>query len=161
MSSLKITEIDTPLGGIQAVFRGSDLVSLQFLDRPPRDLPNQVPHEAIPIADTLAAFFNNAPIPSPPPLHPEGTPFQQSVWFLLKQIPKGQTRSYSDIARELGRPDAVRAVAQAIGRNPIHLLIPCHRVIGANGTLTGYAGGIWRKARLLELEGVSLPPVRH
>lgn len=145
---------------MQAILRGSDLVSLRFVDQPPGGLPKPVSAEGIAVAATLAAFFKNASLPSPLPLHPEGTPFQQSVWSLLKQIPRGQTRSYSDIARDLGRPEAVRAVAQAIGRNPIHLLIPCHRVIGVDGTLTGYAGGIWRKARLLELEGVFLRPVR-
>ena len=145
---------------MQARLRGSELLSLRFVEPQPGDLPKAVPAEAIAVAATLAAFFKNASPPSPLPLHPEGTPFQRSVWSLLKRIPRGQTRSYSDIARELGRPDAVRAVAQAIGRNPIHLLIPCHRVIGADGTLTGYAGGIWRKATLLELEGGFLPPVR-
>lgn len=83
-----------------------------------------------------------------------GTDFQQQVWQALCAIEPGQTTSYGALARTLGRPDAVRAAAAAVGRNPISILVPCHRVIGADGSLVGYAGGLHRKAALLQLEGV-------
>jgi AraC family transcriptional regulator of adaptative response/methylated-DNA-[protein]-cysteine methyltransferase len=81
-----------------------------------------------------------------------GTAFQQKVWRALRRIPFGETASYEQVATELGAPSAVRAVAQANGANRIYLLVPCHRVIGKDGTLTGYGGGVWRKRLLLELE---------
>lgn len=90
------------------------------------------------------------------PLRPEGTPFQQLVWQALLTIPYGQVRTYAQIAGQIGRPKACRAVGLANGRNPISIFIPCHRVIGANGTLTGYAGGLDMKKKLLDLEGVCL-----
>ena len=82
-----------------------------------------------------------------------GTPFQQSVWDALAEIPYGELRSYRDIARTIGNPAAVRAVGAANGRNPLPIVVPCHRVIGSNGTLTGFAGGLEAKTFLLELEG--------
>lgn len=82
-----------------------------------------------------------------------GTAFQQSVWQALRAIAPGRTCSYGDLARRIGRPSAVRAVGAAVGRNPIGIVVPCHRVIGAGGALTGYAGGIERKQALLRLEG--------
>ena len=88
-------------------------------------------------------------------LTPKGTDFQQSVWQQLLKIPYGQSASYQDIANELDNPKAVRAVGAANGRNPIGIIVPCHRVIGSNRTLTGYAGGLERKAWLLKHEGLS------
>jgi methylated-DNA-[protein]-cysteine S-methyltransferase len=85
-------------------------------------------------------------------LAPEGTPFQREVWSYLRTIPYGETVSYGDIARRLGRPNAYRAVGAANGRNPIPIIIPCHRVIGADGSLTGFGGGLPIKIQLLELE---------
>jgi len=98
-------------------------------------------------------------------LRTPGTPFQQQVWDELRRIPPGTTLSYAALARALGRASAVRAVARANGDNRIAILIPCHRVIGADGRLRGYGGGVWRKRRLLELEaragGVPLlPPIQ-
>jgi AraC family transcriptional regulator of adaptative response/methylated-DNA-[protein]-cysteine methyltransferase len=87
------------------------------------------------------------------PLDVRATAFQQRVWKALQQIPRGQTRSYSDIAHELGSPTATRAVAAAIGANPIALAVPCHRVIGKDGSLTGYRWGVERKRKLLDAEG--------
>ena len=81
-----------------------------------------------------------------------GTPFQRDVWDALLSIPSGETRTYKEIAEQIGRPKAVRAVGQALNRNPLPLLFPCHRVIGSNGKLTGFAGGLSAKARLLEIE---------
>ncbi|WBO20779.1 methylated-DNA--[protein]-cysteine S-methyltransferase [Sphingomonas abietis] len=85
-----------------------------------------------------------------------GTEFQKSVWAALLTIPFGETRSYGEIARQIGRPGAVRAVGAANGRNPISIIAPCHRVIGSNGALTGFAGGLEAKERLLALEGARL-----
>lgn len=87
-----------------------------------------------------------------PPLHPQGSPFRQTVWNILLTIPRGQTMTYGEIARRLGVRSA-QAVGGAVGHNPISILIPCHRVVGSDGSLTGYAGGVERKARLLQLEG--------
>ncbi|WP_280567977.1 methylated-DNA--[protein]-cysteine S-methyltransferase [Chromohalobacter sp. 296-RDG] len=86
------------------------------------------------------------------PLDPQGTPFQQRVWAALARIPFGETRSYAEIARDIDNLKAMRAVGAANGRNPLPIVVPCHRVIGRDGTLTGYAGGLERKAWLLELE---------
>lgn len=86
------------------------------------------------------------------PLAPKGTEFYRSVWRALEEIPYGETRSYRDIAQTVGRPKAVRAVGQANHNNPIPIIIPCHRVVGANGSLTGYGGGLDLKERLLRLE---------
>ena len=89
------------------------------------------------------------------PLHPCGTPFQLAVWAELARIPFGAAISYADLARRIGKPTATRAVGAANGRNPIPIVVPCHRVIGADGSLTGYSGGLWIKQRLLALEGVA------
>lgn len=89
-------------------------------------------------------------------LAPRGTAFQQAVWQALQAIPYGRTCSYSELAGVIGRPHAVRAVGTANGANPISIIVPCHRVIGRNGRLTGYAGGLPRKQQLLELEGALL-----
>ena len=86
-----------------------------------------------------------------------GTAFQQAVWQALLSIPQGATCSYGELAAAIGKPNAVRAVGTAIGRNPISILIPCHRVVGGQGQLTGYAGGVWRKQALLQLENASGP----
>ena len=88
------------------------------------------------------------------PLAPHGTAFQQRVWMALRAIPYGETRTYGELAAAIGSPHASRAVGMAHHRNPIPIIIPCHRVIGANGTLTGYAGGLEIKRRLLALEGI-------
>jgi methylated-DNA-[protein]-cysteine S-methyltransferase len=85
-------------------------------------------------------------------LHPKGTPFQLAVWKALAEIPYGQTRSYGDVARAVGRPSAVRAVGLANGRNPLPIVVPCHRVIGASGKLVGYGGGLAVKQALLDRE---------
>ncbi|MGV3492939.1 MAG: methylated-DNA--[protein]-cysteine S-methyltransferase [Ramlibacter sp.] len=82
-----------------------------------------------------------------------GTPFQQSVWNALLAIPRGGTTSYAELARRLGRPQAARAIGAAVGRNPVSIVVPCHRVLGTGGALTGYAGGLERKTALLRLEG--------
>ena len=87
------------------------------------------------------------------PLDPQGTDFQQAVWLVLRGIPCGALHRYGEIARQLGKPDAARAVGAAVGRNPLSVIVPCHRVVGRDGSLTGYAGGLPRKQALLSLEG--------
>ena len=100
----------------------------------------------------LEEYFTGARKTFDLPLAPGGTPFQQAVWQALTAIPWGETRSYGQIAREIGRPGAARAVGMANHRNPLPILIPCHRVIGAGGRLVGYAGGLELKQALLRLE---------
>lgn len=100
----------------------------------------------------LAEYFAGARTAFSIPLDPAGTPFQKKVWQALRTIPFGQTRTYGDIARQLGHPTAYRAVGAANGRNPLSIVAPCHRVLGADGTLTGFAGGLPTKQYLLALE---------
>ena len=101
----------------------------------------------------LMAYFDGKLRAFDLPLSPKGTAFQNQVWNALKQVEYGETASYLDIAKAIGNPKAVRAVGMANGRNPIAIVVPCHRIIGSNKTLTGYAGGLPRKQYLLNLEG--------
>lgn len=93
-------------------------------------------------------------------LAPEGTAFQKSVWRAIAKVPAGRTASYGDLARRIGRPSSVRAVGAAVGRNPLSVVVPCHRIVGSDGSLTGYAGGLERKRALLALERVDLDASR-
>jgi len=104
------------------------------------------------VVEQLAEYFGGLRTDFELLLAPRGNAFQRRVWDLLIQIPYGQTRTYGELARELGDPGLAQAVGAANGRNPISIIVPCHRVVGAGGKLTGYAGGLDRKARLLELE---------
>ena len=103
-------------------------------------------------ADELERYFAGERVQFACPLDLHGTPFQLQVWHALTRIPYGETRSYAEIAREIGHPSAVRAVGAANGANPVAIIVPCHRVIGSNGALTGYGGGLPTKAWLLALE---------
>jgi len=103
-------------------------------------------------AAQLAAYFAGRSTRFDLPLDLHGTPFQRSVWQALLGIPSGRTCSYGDIARQLGSSQAVRAVGAAVGKNPVSVIVPCHRVVGSDGSLTGYAGGLERKRALLRLE---------
>ena len=107
-------------------------------------------------ATQIGAYFAGRRASFDLPLDLHGTVFQRHVWAALLGIGSGQTRSYGDIAREIGSPAAVRAVGAAVGKNPVSVIVPCHRVLGANGALTGYAGGVERKVALLKLEGALL-----
>ena len=133
---LRADWIDTKLGVMIAVSDADALHLLEFAER-----------KALP-AEFLALRNDRFETR----LVPLGTAFTKEVWRALREIPAGETRSYSDIARAIGRPDATRAVARANGANPIAIVIPCHRVLGADGALTGYGGGLWRKQALIELE---------
>lgn len=104
--------------------------------------------------DQLRAYFAGERTSFDLPLDLQGgTPFQQSVWSALLGIPRGGTTSYAALAREVGKPQAARAIGAAVGRNPVSIVVPCHRVLGTGGALTGYAGGLERKTALLQLEG--------
>ena len=103
--------------------------------------------------DWLDRYFRGErPDPRELPLSPAGTPFQKQVWARLLEVPYGETKCYGDIAREIGSPRACQAVGQAVGRNPIAIIIPCHRIIGRDGSLTGFAGGLDMKQQLLDHE---------
>lgn len=146
--------LPTPLGAMRMATDGRSILELEF-DRP--QVPAvESPEPARAIADTLRnwldAYFAGARPVIDLPLAPSGTTFQRSVWSALREVAYGETVSYAEIARRIGQPTAVRAVGAANGRNPIAILIPCHRVIGADGTLTGYGGGLDRKRALLALE---------
>ena len=108
-------------------------------------------------AKQLREYFDGKRTTFDLPLNLEGTTFQKQVWKALCKIPFGKTISYAELARRVGNPNACRAVGLANGRNPVGIVVPCHRVIGANGTLTGYGGGLNRKKFLLELEGQLVP----
>jgi AraC family transcriptional regulator of adaptative response/methylated-DNA-[protein]-cysteine methyltransferase len=164
-----VTRLSTPLGMMIAGATDKGVCLLEFADR--RMLPRQfsslskrlgaifVPGDNALLTELkqqLEAYFNGSLSIFTVPLATSGTVFQSRVWDVLINIPHGQTASYADIAAEIGQPTAVRAVAQANGANKIAILIPCHRIIGSDGQLAGYGGGVWRKRRLLEMEGVSL-----
>ena len=120
--------------------------------------------EAAPFAEAkrqLAAYFAGRLTAFDLPLAPQGTPFQRRVWDELRRVPHGQTVSYGELARRIGSPTACRAVGAANGRNPLCIIVPCHRVVGANGKLIGYAGGMPRKEALLALERGTLISVQR
>lgn len=153
------TRIATPLGPMTAVATVRGLAGLWFddqrhhpgaIDVPQRD--DAAPFGALRVQ--LGEYFAGRRRAFALPLDPQGTPFQQRVWAALGAIDAGRTTGYGAIALGLGAPQACRAVGAAVGRNPVSIVIPCHRVLGSDGSLTGYAGGLERKQRLLELEGV-------
>jgi methylated-DNA-[protein]-cysteine S-methyltransferase len=133
-----------------------------FLDPhdPPRGAGTWVRDDADPLlvaaGEQLDAYFAGRLRAFDLPLAPYGTPFQLRVWEALRAIPYGATASYGELARRIGAPTASRAVGAANGRNPLSIVVPCHRVVGSKGTLTGYAGGLERKRRLLDLESGAL-----
>lgn len=148
--------IDTPLGEMLATAAGEQITGLYFCGQqyfPAGDFNATKPSGVlIVLRDQLQEYFDGRRRQFDLPLAPQGTPFQQSVWQQLLKIPYGETRSYGDLANALNNLGAIRAVGAANGRNPISIVIPCHRVIGSDGTLTGYAGGIERKQKLLARE---------
>ncbi len=162
---LKADWLSTPLGPMIAVADRTGLYLLEFIDR--KALPGELAKlrtaargdlgigRLMPIEQVdaeLKQFFDGKRAHFETPLILQGTPFSRRVWDELRRIPAGATRSYSDIARSIGRPSAIRAVARANGANQLAIIVPCHRVIGADGSLTGYGGGLWRKQKLIELE---------
>ena len=158
--------IDTPLGALTALATDRALLGLWFDYQlhGPGTLQAPVDPQQPVIAQTreeLAEYFAGRRRRFDVALSPQGTPFQEAVWKRLLEIGCGATTSYGRIARALGKASASRAVGAAVGRNPISILVPCHRVIGENGTLTGYAGGLPRKEALLALEGADWRGVTH
>lgn len=171
---LHLDWIDTALGQMVVVADHRQIHLLEFADR--RALPKQLKtlHRhakgSVGLGRTapadllereLQAFFDGKSAQFTVPLAFHGAAFTRSVWECLLRIPAGTTRSYGEIAHELGRPTAVRAVAQANSANQIAIVIPCHRVIGADGALTGYGGGLWRKQKLIEIERRFAPSAQH
>ena len=150
--------LPSPVGPLTLVAGTTGLVAVLWEN----EKPGRVPLDGTPGSETvpvlqmakrqLTEYFNGKRQGFDLPCTATGTPFQTKVWKALSAIPYGSTRTYAQIARQIGRPRAVRAVGAAIGRNPLSILVPCHRVIGSNGKLTGFAGGLPRKEILLELE---------
>lgn len=157
--------INTPLGDMIAISDQHHLHLLEFVDRKglPAELKKLVESSkgdigigrygpTDQIREELAAYFDGRSADFKTPLTLAGTPFTKSVWEALRRIPAGETRSYADLAISIDNPAAVRAVARANGANQLAIIVPCHRVIGKDGSMTGYAGGLWRKQKLIELE---------
>lgn len=162
---INITRLETPLGTMFACAVEQGICLLEFTDRKmletelkalAKQLNANIIQGANPHFDILKTqldeYFEGKRKVFTVPLFTPGTPFQQSIWRVLRSIPYGETRSYKEQADAINLPNAIRAVANANGMNRISILIPCHRVIGADGSLTGYGGGIWRKKWLLDLE---------
>jgi methylated-DNA-[protein]-cysteine S-methyltransferase len=155
------SRIDTPLGPLAAVATARGLAGLWFDAQSHHpgvlDAPRNDEHPWLQAtARGLAAYWRGEEAPFEVPLDLHGTAFQRAVWQALLRIGRGCTRTYGEIAALAGSPAAVRAAGAAIGRNPVSIIVPCHRVIGRDGSLTGYAGGLERKLALLQLEGVWL-----
>lgn len=159
------TTFDSPLGEILMATTEDGICLIEFIDAASLDKTLQqlakksqlaLTYAAHPLLHTLQKqltdYFAGTLIDFALPLKPFGTPFQQQVWQTLQTIPYGQTISYAEQAQRMNNPSAIRAVASSNGKNPISIIIPCHRVIGSNGKLTGYAGGLWRKEWLLSHE---------
>lgn len=162
---IRVARVGTPLGPMLVGASERAVHVLEFADR--ATLQRQVRRTArllgavfVPspsrlsgaVREGLGAYFGGRPEGFAFPTEPAGTPFQHDVWARLKDVPRGTTVSYGEVAAAIGRPSAVRAVGTAIGANPLAIVVPCHRVVGGNERLTGYAGGVWRKRRLLDLE---------
>jgi methylated-DNA-[protein]-cysteine S-methyltransferase len=147
--------IDSPIGPLTLAGDGRVLTNLRMVDQSYEpDRADWTPDDsAFPeAADQLDAYFAGELKEFELRLDMAGTHFQRKVWNALRTIPYGETRSYGEVAEQIGSPNASRAVGMANGRNPIAIIVPCHRVIGANGSLTGFGGGLHRKMALLELE---------
>lgn len=142
---------ESPLGLIRVTGTETAVCAIEFIDEPPaQQVSNPTIEEAV---RQLEQYFRKEQRTFDIPIAPHGTEFQKTVWDKLVTISYGQVVSYMDIANALEKPKAVRAVGAANGRNPIAIVVPCHRIIGSNGKLTGYAGGLWRKEWLLRHEG--------
>lgn len=157
------TEMASPLGTLLLTAEDGALTGAHFPgqkhDRPRQPHWQRADDEPV-LADArsqLMEYFAGRRSQFELPLAPRGTPFQQAVWQALLAVPFGATSTYGQVAAAIGRPASVRAVGAAVGANPIGIIVPCHRIIGRDGSLTGYAGGIDRKVRLLALEGRTAP----
>jgi methylated-DNA-[protein]-cysteine S-methyltransferase len=146
----QLTYFKCPLGIAKIVGDASGISEISILDE--GEVSNFVPKELEQAVIQLQEYFEGKRTHFDLKINPKGTDFQQSVWQELLNIPYGKTLSYMELSKKIGDVKAIRAVAAANGKNPLWLVIPCHRVIGTDGSLTGYAGGLWRKKWLLELE---------
>jgi methylated-DNA-[protein]-cysteine S-methyltransferase len=145
------TRIETPIANLLVARNERGITSISFRGTEEDDwIRNDDAFDDI--REQLNAYFAKELRIFKLPLAPRGTPFQLDVWRALRDIPYGETRSYAQIARIIGKPDAIRAVGAANGANPLPIVVPCHRVIGSNGSLTGFGGGLEAKRFLLDLE---------
>jgi len=151
------TQLKTPLGILEIRGSSKGVHSVSFTEKSEVDIEN-TPETLVDCKNQLQAYFEGTLKEFSLRLDPEGTPFQKQVWTQLQNLGYGKTSSYKEQTKVLGDPNAIRAVAGANAKNPIAIVIPCHRVIGSNGKLTGYAGGLWRKKWLLEHEN---PPAQR
>jgi methylated-DNA-[protein]-cysteine S-methyltransferase len=146
--------LQTPLGIAQIKGDEMGLVSISVLSDS-QTFSDKIPASLIDTVQQLKEYFAGEREAFQLKLNPQGTSFQQKVWKAILEIPYGETTTYLKLSRKLGDEKAIRAVAAANGKNPLWIVVPCHRVIGTDGSLTGYAGGLWRKKWLLELENPS------
>ncbi|MGB3542214.1 methylated-DNA--[protein]-cysteine S-methyltransferase [Rubrivirga sp.] len=149
---MRHTVLDTPLGPLLLVSDGGALTAATFDETPPpssRAEPDAILEDA---TRALTAYFEGEPVVFDVPLRLGGTPFQERVWAALSEIPHGETISYGTLASRVGTPLGAQAVGAANGANPATVIVPCHRVVGADGSLVGYAGGLERKRALLDVE---------
>ena len=148
-------EVASPLGTLQLISEADYLVELNWYGAHTAlsSTTGSQPTILTTAADELSQFFSGHRHDFSVPVKPMGSAFQLSVWRELQTIKWGETYSYRDIAKRLGKPTGSRAVGGAVGRNPIPIFIPCHRIVGANGSLTGFSGGLQNKKKLLECEG--------
>ncbi|MFD2488338.1 methylated-DNA--[protein]-cysteine S-methyltransferase [Amycolatopsis jiangsuensis] len=154
--SVNHTVLESPVGPLTVVARDGALAGL-YLERhrhqpDPATFGDRDDRPFTEVKRQLGEYFAGERTEFDLPLALRGTPFQQTVWQQLTRIPYGETITYRELAEHIGRPGAFRAVGLANGRNPVSIVVPCHRVVGSNGDLTGYGGGVDRKRRLLELE---------
>ena len=155
MSERHTTYYQSKIGSFKIVGSEEGIHALDFLDEEVRS--EEPPHPCLKdCINQLDEYFEEKRTSFSLQLQPDGTPFQRSVWHELLKIPYGQTVSYMDVANALGKKKAIRAVGAANGQNRIPIIIPCHRVIGSDGSLVGFGGGIWRKEFLLKHEKVIL-----
>ncbi len=148
---MSVVYLNSPLGSIQIEGDDEGISQVIFLDEA---IPQseKIPETLINVVSQLQDYFAGKRSDFDLKLNPKGTDFQKKVWLQLAEIPFGKTTSYLQMAKDLGDPKVIRAAASANGKNPIAIIIPCHRVIGSDQSMTGYAGGIWRKKWLLEHE---------
>lgn len=149
---MKEAYIQSPLGITLIEGDGEGVSKISVLDDKDIKQSETIPQELQEAAQQLQEYFNGTRTDFSFKLNPQGTDFQKKVWNALLEIPFGKTTSYQDLSIKLGDIKAIRAVAGANGKNPLWIVVPCHRVIGSDGSLTGYAGGLWRKKWLLEHE---------
>ena len=148
---MDICYIETPLGHAKIVGDDNGVSAVSILDTT-EELSEVIPESLLDCVTQLKAYFNNQLKTFDLKLNPEGTSFQKKVWHQLQTIPYGKTISYLELSKQLGDVKAIRAVANANGKNPLWIIVPCHRIIGSDGSLTGYAGGLHRKQWLLNHE---------